>query len=126
MYFMKKQDWETEDSRLEPGRAEGTLEAGFVGGFGAVVGEGFEHGFGAVRLAGEQDRQGFLKAFEAEIGFARVAFEAVEERGEVDQFAARIHEMEVEEFLLARHGGILRGESGIPSGKARQPSGLEI
>jgi hypothetical protein len=123
MYFMGKTEClKMEGSRLEAGGTEGTLEGGFLGGFGAVVGERFQDGFGAAGLVGEQDRQRFLEAIEAEVGFAGVAFDPVEEGGEVDQLAARVHEMEVEEFLLAGHGGILRGETAIPSGKARQPA----
>lgn len=115
--------WGTEGSRLETGSAEGTLKGRFFGGFGAVVGEGFEDGLRAAGLLGKKDGQGFFEAFEAEVGLAGVPFDAIEEGGEVDQFAARVHEVEVEEFLLARHGGMIRGDRTIPSGKDCQQWG---
>jgi hypothetical protein len=38
----------------------------------------------------------------------------IQKRGEIDEQVARIDKLEVEEFLLARHGWSLVGDSEIP------------
>lgn len=74
-------------------------------GLGALIGKGFENGLGAVRAGFEQDRQRGLHRGEPVIGLARVAVDAIEKRREIEQLVARFDELEIEQFLLAGHGG---------------------
>jgi hypothetical protein len=82
----------------------GALEGGGLREFGALVGEGFENGFGAVRPVGEQDGEGVPHRLGSEVGLAGVAVDAIQKRGEIDELVTRFDELEIEDFLLARHG----------------------
>ena len=46
--------------------------------------------------------------------FSRMAVDAIQKRSEVDELVARIDELEVEEFLLARHELSLNMDLKIP------------
>jgi hypothetical protein len=70
-----------------------------------LIREGFEDGAGAIRAGFEQEREGVFHRGVAEIVLARVAVDAVEKRGEIQEFVARFDELEIEDFLLARHVG---------------------
>ncbi len=86
-------------------RTEGALEGGFGDRFGGRVGECFEDGAGAVGALLEQDGQGVFERHVAVVGGAGVAVDAVEEGGQIDEPVASFDELEIEEILLARHGG---------------------
>ena len=79
------------------GGAEGELDGGGVGGFGGVVGEGFEDGLGAGFPGGGclHGGEGFVEAALPEIELAVVAVKAVEVGGDVEQLVPRVHEVEV-------------------------------
>jgi hypothetical protein len=79
------------------------LEGGFGDGFGALVGEGFQNGLGAVRAGFEQDGQGVFHGIEAVIAVTGVAVDAIEKRGEVEQFVAGLDELEIEKIFFTRH-----------------------
>ncbi len=79
---------------------------GFGGGGGnrlsSWVAEGEEDVFGAGGLFTIEFLDGRAESVEAEVGFAFGAVNAVEERGEVDKFRARLDKIKVQ-YLLACH-----------------------
>ncbi len=84
---------------------EGTLDRGRGDRVGGRIGKRFQHGLGAAGIFRKQQRQGADEGIEAEVGLAGVAFDAIEESGEIDELAAGVHEMEVEQFALGGHAG---------------------
>ena len=66
------------------------------------IAESQQHAFGFVLAAAIQIGQRSAKGFDAEIVLAAGAFDAVEERGDINQPAARIEEVVIED-LLACH-----------------------
>lgn len=69
-----------------------------------MVGEGFEDSAGTVRTIREQDGKGVFHGLDAEVGLAGVAVDAVKKRSEIDELVTRFDELEIEDFLFARHG----------------------
>src|SRR4051794_33169988 len=61
----------------------------------------------AARLGGREGLQRFSKRFQAEIARAISSIHAIQKRGDIDELRARIHEVEIEQFL-AGHGGVWR------------------
>ena len=59
--------------------------------------------FGAAGLLGKEDRDGFFEGIETEIGPSAVALHAVEKGRDINEFAAGVHEMEVQNVLLVGH-----------------------
>jgi hypothetical protein len=114
MYFMRGKS-----GLRRKGRAGCALEGSAGGQIRAVVGKGLEHGFSAVRSLLKQDGQGCFQGGEAIIRLAGVTIDAIQESSQVDEQVARINELEVEEFLFARHGVTLRSVLGIPILKNR-------
>lgn len=85
--------------------SEGELDSCRFGGFGGVIGEGEMHGLGASCSGG-----GILHRFEClhkggvtKVGLAFVAVHAVEEGRDFKKLEARVHEVEVLDFLLRWH-----------------------
>lgn len=93
--------------------AECALVGGFGDGVGGVVGEGFEDGACAFGFFREEDGDGVFEGGEAVVLGAGVALDAVEECGEVEEFRSGVDELEVKDFLLARHGGTVTAEEGL-------------
>ena len=98
--------------------AGGSLERRGFGDLGGRVGERLENGAGAVRALREQDGQRAFHRIEAEIRAAGVAVDAIEESGEIDHLVARLDELEVQQFLLAWHGGSFGVRSPAVNGEA--------
>lgn len=92
---------------------ECALVGGFGDGIGGVVGEGFEDGACAFGFFREEDGDGVFEGGEAVVLGAGVAIDAVEECGEVEEFRSGVDELEVKDFLLARHGGTVTAEEGL-------------
>ena len=85
--------------------AEGSLECSLWDRLGGLVRKRLQNGAGAVRTVFEKDRQGAFHGGEAVIVHAGVAVDAIEKRGQIEEFVACFDELEIEEILLARHGG---------------------
>ena len=81
--------------------------------FGAGIAEGKEDGFGAFRLVALKFFHGTAEGAHPEILGTVRALHAIDKRGEIDQFAARVHEIEIERLLLrhsmGEHSGRIRG-----------------
>ena len=75
------------------------------------VAEAQENFFGAIFFVVE-DGKGSAKGFHAKIFFAFGAIDAIDERGDVEQLGAGVHEVKVQN-LLACHTDLQRGDFGI-------------
>src|SRR5436190_16184462 len=68
------------------------------------IAERKEHAPGPCGFVPGQLVERFPERFEPEIGIAFSAVESVEECGDLDELASRVHEIEVEEFLAVHWG----------------------
>jgi hypothetical protein len=76
-----------------------------------MVGQGFQDGTGAIGALLKEDWNRLFQGGEAVIPGTFVAVDAIQERGEINQLVARLDELQVQEFLFARHAENVRGES---------------
>lgn len=93
---------------------EGSLKGSLRDGLGGLVRKRLQNGAGPVPTILEKDGQGVFHGCETVIVLAGVAVDAIEKRGQIEEFVACFDELEIEEILLARHEGtFVAGEAAV-------------
>jgi len=100
----------------------GALGLRGLGEVGGLIGETFQDGAGAIGFLGEEDGEGLFQGRETIIVLSGVTVDPIKKGGEVDELVARVDELEIEDFLFARHGKTSRGKAAWSMEKRQRSS----
>src|SRR5437867_243674 len=120
MYFI----YQPSTRRSRPGPTGG-FGCGGGNRFGGRIAESQQNLFGFLRVVLAQFGQGLVEGFEAEVPFAFGALNPVKEGRQINQLAAGVHEVEIENLLACHNVRSTQYSVRPKSSKLQTPSAKE-